>query len=153
MNDRISITIKPTLSCNMRCRHCYHADSNYPDDILDIHRVERILNIASNEYSTLDILIHGGEPTFCGSEYLNSIFLIEKKIENVKGTKFYNTIQTNGLELNSEIIDILTQNNCSIGISLAASPKLITSAGSMPNTLQISRIPWPLLITLGMTSK
>ena len=117
MNKSISVTIKPTLSCNMRCNHCYHSSSNYPSDVLDLKRIERILELAAREYNIVDVLIHGGEPTFCGAKYLRSIFLLEETITNKSGTKFYNTIQTNGLALSENITEILIQNKCSIGIS------------------------------------
>lgn len=31
-NDLISIIVKPTNACNLRCKHCYHAGTGYDNE-------------------------------------------------------------------------------------------------------------------------
>lgn len=115
--SNISITIKPTNACNMRCKHCYHADEGFSKEILEINAIERILELAANEYEQINVLIHGGEPTLCGKEYLSKIFDIEKSISMKKHCTFNNTIQTNGVLLDVELIELFKENRVNLGIS------------------------------------
>lgn len=113
----ISITIKPTNGCNMRCKHCYHAEEGFNNEILPIEYIEKILKLTAKEYTLVHVLIHGGEPTLCGIRYIEKIFLIEKMLHDSYDTKFTNTIQTNGLKLDDEWIELFKRNKVNVGIS------------------------------------
>lgn len=115
--SNISLTIKPTNACNMRCKHCYHAEEGFDNKILELENIFRFLKMAAKEYHNINILIHGGEPTLCGAEYIRSIFNYEKMLNEKYKVVFRNTIQTNGVLLNSEWIDLFIENKVNVGIS------------------------------------
>ena len=48
--SRISITVKPTNDCNMRCKHCYHAEEGFESTMMDPDAAKKMLQIASNDY-------------------------------------------------------------------------------------------------------
>lgn len=117
MQDKISLTIKPTLSCNMRCRHCFNGNDLNTSSALDISTVCRMIEIAGKEYRKVRITFHGGEPTLAGMDYYKSIFKFQKQIESYNDTSFENVITTNGLLLNDKFIDLLVMNNVLINVS------------------------------------
>lgn len=113
----ISLTLKPTDACNMRCAHCYHAEDGFSTEKLPIEVVQETLRLASEEYSKINILIHGGEPTLMGVDYIREIIEFEEKIENCNNVAFTNKFQTNGLLLDKEWIDLFKSNKIVLGIS------------------------------------
>lgn len=115
--DYISITIKPTDACNMRCKHCYHAEDGFDNLRLPIEKIKFLLEKASEEYTRVNVLIHGGEPTLLGSKYIEEIIAIEKQIRLHKDVLFTNTLQTNGLLIDEAWIEIFRSNKINLGIS------------------------------------
>lgn len=115
--SNISLTIKPTNGCNMRCKHCYHAEEGFDNKIIEIKSIFKFLGLAAKEYEDINVLIHGGEPTLCGIEYIRNIFEYEKALCKKSNVNFRNTIQTNGLLLNDEWIELFIENGVNVGIS------------------------------------
>ncbi len=113
----IGITIKPTLSCNMRCKHCFNGEMLNKEGIIPVERVILLLEKASMEYETIKITFHGGEPTLAGIEFYRKIFDFQYKKHKEDGTVFRNFFTTNGLLLNDEFIDLLIANDTLINVS------------------------------------
>lgn len=113
----IGITVKPTLSCNMRCKHCFNGEKLNKLDMISVDRVILLLQKASMEYDTIKITFHGGEPTLAGIEFYRKIFEFQQKKNEEDGTIFRNFFTTNGLLLNEEFIDILIKNETLINVS------------------------------------
>lgn len=117
MKDNIDITIKPTMSCNMKCRHCFNGDEFKDSQILAKERAVSFLRKACCEYENVKVVFHGGEPTLAGIDYYKYFF---SKVCEYK--KRYNTdikieITTNGLLLSDDFIDLLIDNQCAINLS------------------------------------
>ena len=70
---RISITVKPTNDCNMRCKHCYHAEEGFQKEMLSTDAVKKMFDIAITEYDDIFVVFHGGEPTLWGVDNLVSV--------------------------------------------------------------------------------
>lgn len=113
----ISLTIKPTNKCNMRCKHCYHAEEGFDDMALPIEEVRKLLDLAVIDYDLIHVLIHGGEPTICGYDYIKKIYDYQKELVGKYGVKFTNTIQTNGLLIDDKWIELFKKNYVNVGIS------------------------------------
>ena len=114
---QISITIKSTDACNMRCRHCYHAEVGFNQNSLNIESAKKIIDIASKDYSNINVLYMGGEPTLWGLKNFNSFLDHQKKLQKQNLTKFTNTIQTNGITLKEDFINLFKENNFKVGVS------------------------------------
>lgn len=42
-NDLISIIVKPTNACNLRCKHCYHAGTGYDNEQMSDKMLEKLI--------------------------------------------------------------------------------------------------------------
>lgn len=113
----IAITIKPTLSCNMKCRHCFNGKNLNCSDIIDVRKVLALLEKASMEYDSVKVTFHGGEPTLAGIDFYKKIFEKQNQLITKNNTIFRNFFTTNGLLLNEEFINILIENNVLINVS------------------------------------
>ena len=115
---RITITVKPTNGCNMRCKHCYHAEEGYNDLIMDVAYAKKMMDVALREYSRVKLVFHGGEPTMWGIDNFKDVLNYQDElIKKHPEVEFSNMIQTNGLLLDDEWIKLLKQYNFTVGIS------------------------------------
>lgn len=125
-----SILIKPaSANCNMDCKYCFYK-------CLSSHREEYSKGFMS--YETLDTLVReaiayaddsltfafqGGEPTLAGIDFLKKAVELQKKY-NEKKLHIENTIQTNGLLIDDEWAEFLSENNFLVGLSLDGPRKM-----------------------------
>lgn len=115
--SRISITVKPTNDCNMRCKHCYHAEEGFDKTMMNPKDAMKMFDIASKDYSEIIVVFHGGEPTLWGVDNFNKVLEYQKKISTEKDVKFKNSIQTNGLLINDEWIELFKKYEFTVGVS------------------------------------
>ena len=113
----INLIIKPTSACNLRCKYCYHAQTNYIGGKLDISKLEKLLRICCNEYDTINIIWHGGEPLLAGIEYYKNVVKLEKKLARERHVVFKNSIQTNGTLINKRWSTFFKRHNFTPGLS------------------------------------
>lgn len=113
----IAITVKPTLSCNMKCKHCFNGNKFNKSKVISVDRVILLLDKASKEYDVIKLTFHGGEPTLAGKEFYRKIFEFQNRVNKENRTCFRNLFTTNGLLLDEEFIDILIENNTLINVS------------------------------------
>ena len=50
MKDKIDLTIKPTMACNMKCKHCFNGDTFTPTNTLDVGTALVLVEKACKEY-------------------------------------------------------------------------------------------------------
>ncbi len=72
--SEIAITVKPTLLCNMRCKHCFNGNKLNNSTVINIEKVKKLFLKASEEYSIIKVTFHGGEPTLAGIEFYKILF-------------------------------------------------------------------------------
>ena len=113
----ISVLIKPTDSCNLRCKYCYHSCEGYNKDILDLKTLEKFYNLCCKHYKKVNVIWHGGEPTCVGIKYIQEALDLQKSIAKENGTVFTNSMQTNGTLLTEEWVKLLKKYKLSLGIS------------------------------------
>ena len=94
--DLINLIIKPTSECNLRCKYCYHASTNYVCGSLSMDKIKKLFELASDEYKEIKITWHGGEPMLLGREFYEEVFTFQQELEKTKNVSFMNTMQTNG---------------------------------------------------------
>ena len=115
----ITITNQVTEDCNSACEYCYMKCNTRSNSgtYQDINTFENILKIFGKEYDTIQILWHGGEPLLPGLEYYKKIYELQKKYKNK--VKITNSMQSNCIYLNEELLDFLTNKlKMKIGISI-----------------------------------
>lgn len=113
----MALTIKPTNSCNFRCKHCFNGEHLEERGILPLSTVFKTLELIAKKYNDIKITFHGGEPTLAGIDYYREIFSYEKILKEKYDVDFWHIFQTNGYLLNSEFIDLLISEDVLISIS------------------------------------
>lgn len=110
---QINTLIKPTQNCNLRCKYCFHEKYGYSNDLLDIKKLKKYIDLLSSNYDYINLVWHGGEPLLVPLSYYEEIYNYckEKKVQ----IKY--SIQTNGTLLSQENIDFFRSNNTDIGLS------------------------------------
>lgn len=73
-SKNISVLIKLTENCNLRCAYCFHSESGYTDTILNIEDLKKFINLLFSEYNSIKIIWHGGEPLLVGLDYYKEIY-------------------------------------------------------------------------------
>lgn len=117
MKKRINLIIKPTNACNLRCKHCYHAEKGYDTEILSISMIEKTVELLSVEYSEISILWHGGEPLLAGKNYFKDCLKRLKAIAINNGCRILYRMQTNATLIDDEWISIIKEYDIKVGIS------------------------------------
>lgn len=113
----IALTIKPTMACNMRCKHCFNGDCSSDNYVLKEKTVKRFIELAAKEYRQIKITFHGGEPSIVGEEYYRNIFNYEKELIRKYNVKFTHFFTTNGLLLSDSFLELLRDNNTTVNFS------------------------------------
>ena len=78
LREKLTIYVKPTEACNLKCLHCYNRHQDQ-QSVLDLNRFRKFMaSIAEHLYwakksVSLDVVLHGGEPTIVGSKMLKDI--------------------------------------------------------------------------------
>lgn len=116
MSRLISVVIKPTLACNMSCRHCYHS----PEELsskgrISFDRIEHLFSMLSREYDSVWFVWHGGEPLTLPFSFYKKVFELEDRYFGPH--RCGNTIQTNGLTLDRKFVKFCRDRQVNIGIS------------------------------------
>lgn len=123
----ITVMVKPVSSlCNMRCGYCFYADEaarravpcRPPMDFATLERVIRRVMVFAEEQ--VSFVFQGGEPTLAGIDYFREVVRLEKRY-NSRNLRVHNVVQTNGLALTDELIDLFARHRFLLGISLDGS--------------------------------
>lgn len=120
----LTLLIKPVSgSCNMRCKYCFYCDEmanrsstfrgKMSRETLEII-VRRACEYASGQ---LTFIFQGGEPTLAGLDFFRELIALQHKYAPA-GLDVRNSIQSNGLIIDHEWAEFLTDNHFLIGISL-----------------------------------
>ncbi len=124
--NHLSLLIKPVSGlCNMRCRYCFYEDeannrTRRSMGIMDEPTVRILLEKAMEyigENGSLSIVFQGGEPTLAGAEYFSNFTEAAAKLLP-KGAAIHYSLQTNGYQINDELIQIFKKHRFLVGISL-----------------------------------
>lgn len=118
------VMVKPVSgACNMRCRYCFYCD--------EMARREIPLYPCMSE-ATLEVLVRrtfayadgrvsfafqGGEPTLAGAAFFEA-FMRFVRMYNVRGLPVIKAVQTNGLHLSEELIELFAREGFLLGVSL-----------------------------------
>lgn len=112
----MTVLIKPTLACNLSCAYCYQnrllREKDYDLEWI-LNTIEETAKLPeySNGYGGV-FTLHGGEPLTLPKEDIEAIF---KKIVEVGQRP---SIQTNGVNIDDDIIEIFKKYRVSVGVSI-----------------------------------
>lgn len=117
MRPFISVIIKPTLECNINCRHCYHTPSERSSQQITIDTLDRLFRMLSEEYESVWFIWHGGEPLLLHYKFYKEAIELQEKYFGRNTNRVGNTIQTNGTLLDRKFINFCKEKMINIGVS------------------------------------
>ena len=118
----MTFIIKPTYTCNLRCKYCYLSnETKRQSRLFDLEFAKRIvdqikLSQQAKPRRRITIIWHGGEPMLWGMDNYRSIFAYMQ--QELAGYEVQNSMQTNLSLVNDEWIDLFLQYNVRVGFSL-----------------------------------
>ena len=111
------LTLVPTNECGLACEYCYTINGINDKTKIKLEYITKIMHIISKQRNKIEILFIGGEPTSVGCEYFNEIMktLMDIKVKNNLELDF--VMQTNGILLNKEWIQLFKKYDFKVGVS------------------------------------
>ena len=113
---KAQLIIKVTNGCNLRCKYCYNAATEFKHEVISMETVEKALTLFSS-YDAVNVIYHGGEPLLAGREFYKDVLELQKRLNVFYGVKFTNQVQTNATLIDEKWLDFLKKNHISVGIS------------------------------------
>lgn len=114
---KITIIIKPTNQCNLRCKHCYHAEKGYDGEPMTYEILEKAMTSVLPYYDSVTYLWHGGEPLLMPLSFYDKVFELQQKYRRDDKQEIYNLMQSNGTLITEEVAEYLVKHDIRIGIS------------------------------------
>lgn len=117
MKPFISVAIKPSMSCNIDCRHCYHLPEERIEGTMSHDVLDRLFRLVSEEYDSVWFIWHGGEPLTLPLKFYRDAMDLQEKHFGKDTHRVSNTIQTNGTLLDRRFIGFCRDNRINLGVS------------------------------------
>ncbi len=136
------VVIQPTSLCNLNCKYCY-VPNRKNSTLIKPQVLEQIFKkTLSLKFKSpfIEFLWHSGEPMLAGINFYKNVIQLQKKY-NLNNVTIRNTIQTNGILIDSNWAKFFKENDFSIGVSLDG-PSFINDAnrvtwGGKPTTEKV----------------
>ena len=119
-----TVLLKVASRCNIDCDYCYvyhMGDDNWSrlDKFMSQGTIEAtcssLSSLAKNQEKLFSLVLHGGEPLLMGEKRLNGFL---QKLREALGFDYPISIQTNGLLITNNILDICSINKVSVAVSI-----------------------------------
>ena len=117
MRPFISVIIKPTLECNIDCRHCYHTPEDRTKQRMGVETLDKLFRVISQEYEAAWFIWHGGEPLLMPYGFYKTAIDLQEKYFGKESHRVGNTIQTNGILLDRKFVSFCKDKKINIGVS------------------------------------
>lgn len=113
-SETYQLMILPTYSCNVSCWYCTQHHENIWLTDIDVEKIKRHISfyIEKHHLKGIHLSWFGGEPLM-GFKYIKNITSYTKEYCQKQHLEYENTITTNGILLNKEILEIMKEHNFS----------------------------------------
>jgi uncharacterized protein len=118
MLNSITVIIKPSNHCNIKCSYCYVEHSESSSQI-SMEMLPKLIHNCVKGFSLANFVWLGGEPLLMGLDYYQEINNIQDTYRK-KGIIINNSLQTNGILLNDKFLSQFQKNCFGVGISFDA---------------------------------
>jgi uncharacterized protein len=128
----MALSIKGTIDCNLNCKYCYEHELRKTQNrtTWDISKIKQILKKLYEEKKEAPTL-HGGEPLVMGKKDVEELLKFGYNLAGRVG------MQTNGLLIDDDYIDMFKKYNVHVGISIDGPWPLNKARTNKENTEQI----------------
>jgi len=116
MMNHISIVVKPTLNCNIDCKHCYHPIADRSGEMMSSATLEKIIKTVSG-YESSWFIWHGGEPLLMPLSFYKDAIRLQEKYFGKDTHRVSNTIQTNGTLIDKRFMNFCREKKINVGVS------------------------------------
>lgn len=109
--------------CNLDCKYCFYLEKErlypektswkMPDNVLETYIRQYI---EAQEVPVISFAWQGGEPTLLGVDFFRQVVELQQKYAS--GKKIENAFQTNGVLLDDEWCEFLSENSFLVGLSI-----------------------------------
>lgn len=119
-----TVLIKVASRCNINCTYCYvyhMGDDNWSrlskfmDDETIVAMCNSFSQLTSMQEKPFSVVLHGGEPLLLGKRRL---FELLQSLREVLSETYPISIQTNGILISNEILDICSKFKASVAVSI-----------------------------------
>jgi uncharacterized protein len=119
-----TVLIKVASRCNIDCAYCYvyhMGDDHWSrlEKLIAPATLEALATqlaiVAAQQVHPFSIVLHGGEPLLLGAARLDALL---HTLRTHLGTTIPISLQTNGILITADILDICAQHRCSIAVSI-----------------------------------
>jgi len=117
MKEHISVVIKPTLACDLDCRHCYHTPAERVPGTVSSDKLDRLFRMVAEEYESAWFIWHGGEPLTLPLRFYKDALALQERHFGKGSHRVGNTIQTNGTAIDRRFADFCRDKKVNLGIS------------------------------------
>jgi serine-type anaerobic sulfatase-maturating enzyme len=117
-NQRLTYIVKITNGCNLACAYCIAEPYlDRPDArTLDSQLLGRLVAATARGQDSIQLVLHGGEPLLPGKEYWRGMLACITEAANGRPLRL--EVQTNGVLIDEEWVQILKQHRVSVGLSV-----------------------------------
>lgn len=116
MTNHVTVILKPTAACNLRCLYCYQSSEldrlRMNDETLD-----QVVKSCFSMADDVEFLWHGGEPLLMGLDFYKKVVELQQKLKNTNN-HFKNAMQTNLTLLTPEMADFFKEHRFGLSTSL-----------------------------------
>jgi len=120
-----SLLIKPASAvCNLDCEYCFYLDREadpykaLPSRAMSVEMLERLVDgYLFYSYPEASFVFQGGEPTLAGLGFFQKLVSLQTELGR-NGQSISNSIQTNGVLLDSAWCELFREYNFLVGLSL-----------------------------------
>ncbi len=117
MKPYLSVVVKPTLYCNVGCRHCYHTPEERVRGEMSPETLENLIRKTSEEYESVWFIWHGGEPLTLPMSFFKRAVELQERYFGRNNYRCGNTVQTNGTLLNRRFMAYCREKMINVGVS------------------------------------
>lgn len=122
----VTVICLVTSDCNLRCRYCYTLASHQKREALPTSSVPDLIQNCSRGFDSVDFCWHGGEPLLVGKQFYEAVVAAQDEVsKRSKGrVSFVNTIQSNCLLLDDDLLKFFAAMSFRIGSTFEAPPEI-----------------------------
>ena len=119
-----TVLLKVASRCNINCSYCYvynMGDDNWThmEKLMSPETIDAVCNafteLVSIQERPFSVVLHGGEPFLLGKKRLTDLL---KKLRNVLPWEFPISIQSNGILITPQMLDICSTYHTSVAVSI-----------------------------------
>lgn len=123
----ITLIIKGTDGCNLRCKYCSIGEKKLNFNVIDIktlkHSGDFIVKFAQQQKETsITIILHGGEPTIIDYKVYQEFF--DYLLQTYSDISFKFSMQTNCFHFSEEYVTFLKKYDVHVGVSIDGNEKI-----------------------------